>query len=100
MTVPLRPMTAALLDAEDRGSAAFCRVLDCPEPEIWLPEFQTPNLRASMCQMLTDHASDPGFGGRYIQANGIPVGTCGFKGPPDIEGMVESGYSVIPPARR
>jgi ribosomal-protein-alanine N-acetyltransferase len=30
------------------------------------------------------------------RTNGAPVGTCGFKGPPDADGMVEIAYGVAP----
>ncbi len=30
------------------------------------------------------------------QADGAVVGQCGFKGPPDAEGIVEIGYGVVP----
>jgi RimJ/RimL family protein N-acetyltransferase len=33
-------------------------------------------------------------------SDGVVVGHCGFHGPPDDDGMVEIGYSVIPHFRR
>jgi len=30
------------------------------------------------------------------QNSGTPVGSCGFKGPPDAEGMVEIAYAIHP----
>jgi [ribosomal protein S5]-alanine N-acetyltransferase len=96
MTTTIMPMTAALLDAEDQGNPDFCRLLGAPEPADWPPEFHGPTIRTWMRKMLADHVRDPGFGGHYILSDGQPVGTCGFKGPPDADGMVEIGYSVIP----
>ncbi len=99
-TVDIMPMTTALLDAEDQGLAAFCKALGCPCPAAWPPEFHGPETRARMRRMLAVPPRDAAFVGYYIRAGGVPAGTCGFKGPPDADGRVDIGYSVILPERR
>ena len=37
-----------------------------------------------------------GFESVLISGNEISVGECGFKGPPDAEGMVEIAYHTLP----
>jgi ribosomal-protein-alanine N-acetyltransferase len=93
--IHLLPMTADLLDAEDAGRPAF----PMPPPLDWPPEFHGPETRAWMRRMLTVTPGTP-FAGYYVLADGLPVGTSGFKGPPDASGRVDIGYSIVPSEQR
>jgi RimJ/RimL family protein N-acetyltransferase len=92
-------MTIDLLDAEDRGISDLCVLLGCGAPTLWPPEFHGPDTRRWMRRLL-DEAEDSTFTGYSIVAELRPVGTCGFKGPPDAEGRVDIGYSIVAPERK
>ncbi|MEW6159786.1 MAG: GNAT family N-acetyltransferase [Verrucomicrobiota bacterium] len=57
------------------------------------------HVSAAWLEMLENsELMDPWIHGFRILgvADGILVGQCGFKGPPDTEGMVEIAYGVLP----
>jgi [ribosomal protein S5]-alanine N-acetyltransferase len=92
--------TCAVLDAEDRGAAELAVLLGVAPPQSWPPEFNGPQTRAWMRQMLAEHKDEPGYGSWYIVADGRLAGICGYKGPPNGNGEVEIGYSVVEGDRR
>ena len=98
--VAIIPATIALLDIEERGPEALTTALGVRPPAEWPPEFNGEAYRRWQRSLLSAHPNEPGFAGYYLVGDGELVGTCGFKGPPSAEGMVEIGYSVIAPRRR
>lgn len=89
------PASLATLAAEDHGGEELAKLLGVAPPLSWPPAFNGPETRAWMRRLITDHPGRPGFGNRYIVADGRLVGVCGCKGPPNAEGMTEIGYAVI-----
>jgi len=85
--------------AEIEDAAALGRLLDAEIPVDWPPE----SVRDALPLFLARHRSHPewtGWLGWYairldLHAD-VLCGSVGFKGPPDADGMVEIGYSVLP----
>jgi ribosomal-protein-alanine N-acetyltransferase len=92
--------TAALLDAEEQGTPDLVRALGVREPPEWPPEFNGPEYRQWQRNLFAAHPDEPGYAGWYVIGAGELVGTAGYKGPPNPTGIVEVGYSIIPPRRR
>src|SRR5690606_23691775 len=95
LPLPLDAMKA--LVAGERGRAGELTGID-------LPEFFTEERMLWLCnyriaQIEADPSSAPWLV-RVVVADGHAVGHAGFHGPPDENGMVEIGYSVVPEFRR
>ena len=92
------------LDAEDISAEALCVRLEVLPPPSWPPEFNGPETRAWLRNLMTTDAGSAGWLGYYVIATigGKPMlaGTAGFKGRPDENGEVEIGYSIILEMRR
>ena len=87
--------TPALLLAEDEGGAEIAAGLGVAPPADWPPEHNDEATRAWMRELLEDYPHEPGYGTWYIVAGGRLTGVCGFKGPPNADGEVELGYSIV-----
>jgi ribosomal-protein-alanine N-acetyltransferase len=87
--------TPDMLDAEDAGGQAIGARLGVAAPVSWPPEHNDDATRAWMRELLEDLPHEPGYVCWYIIALGRLVGICGFKGPPNADGEVEIGYSVV-----
>lgn len=98
----LIPTTARLVSAELAGE--LHAAIGIPLAHDWPPE----HWDAGVLRWLLDTAAQPGFdpawSGYYVvlcePATGVVVGTAGFKTPPDVHGVVELGYSVVPSHQR
>jgi [ribosomal protein S5]-alanine N-acetyltransferase len=92
------------LDAEDKSAEALCGLLNVSPPPSWPPEYNGPETRAWLRNLMTADAASAGWVGYYVIAkvDGKPMlaGTAGFKGKPDENGEVEIGYSIIPELHR
>ena len=92
------------LDAEDNSAEALCALLNVSIPPSWPPEYNGPETRAWLRNLMTADAGSVGWLGYYVIAtvDGQPLlaGTAGFKGGPDENGEVEIGYSIITELRR
>ncbi|MDO9337501.1 MAG: GNAT family N-acetyltransferase [Caulobacter sp.] len=88
------------LDAEDIGGEALADLLGLPAPPVWPPEHNDHDTRNWTRDMMAKHPDEPGYSFWYIVADGELAGIGGYKGPPDAEGVVEIGYSVIEPLQR
>jgi ribosomal-protein-alanine N-acetyltransferase len=91
--------TKALAAAEIEDRAKFAKLLGALVPETWPPE----NLRDVLDYfygLYKEHPEWKGWLGWYaVRVDGdcpILCGSVGFKGPPDVQGMAEVGYSVLP----
>jgi RimJ/RimL family protein N-acetyltransferase len=98
--VSIVPVTIALLDSEASGPEQLCLALHVELPPVWPPEFNGEPYRQWQRNLLGQWPDEPGYAGYYVIGDGELVGTCGFKGPPGESGMVEIGYSIVPPRRR
>jgi len=87
------PALRCLADGDLDGAA---RVLGRPVPASLLGDFVP-------WEVFVDRRAEPGAEGWTIQLaleDGVVVGHAGFHEPPDAEGVVEIGYTVVPDARR
>jgi len=95
----LVPATEESVRAEIEDVPALGRLLDAEIPADWPPE----SVRDALPLFLEWHRSHPEWTGwlgwyaiRLDGHAGVLCGSVGFKGPPDTDGMVEIGYSVLP----
>jgi len=92
------------LDAEDNSTEALCALLHVSPPPSWPPEYNGPETRAWLRDLMKADAESMGWLGYYVTAtvDGQPMlaGTAGFKGRPDENGQVEIGYSIVPELHR
>ena len=92
--------SVAALDAEESSVDALCALLGVAQPVEWPPPFSDSGvLDWFRQQLLADQALAPWLG--YYIVSRIDdqdtlVGTAGYKGPPDLRGVVEIGYSIVP----
>ena len=93
-------VTADSLDAEDIGGEALAGLLGLSPPSVWPPEHNDRATRDWTRDLLARHPEEPGYAFWYLIAGDELAGICGYKGPPDGEGVVEIGYSVIEPMQR
>lgn len=100
----LVPATLELLNAELEGRDSFERVLGVPVPAEWPPEYYDRAATEHTLNCLTNHPDKPGWWLYYIilvhQDEPVAVGTSGYTGPPDADGIVELGYGVLPDFQR
>ena len=92
--------TLRLLNLEAAGAARLAAALGVAAPVHWPPEFNGEAYRDWQRDLLAQHPGEPGFAGWYVIGGSELVGTAGFKGPPDVAGRVEIGYSIIAPRQR
>ncbi|MEO7224263.1 MAG: GNAT family N-acetyltransferase [Devosia sp.] len=93
--VTLIATSLAALDAEEAGGAELARLLAVKPPPSWPPEHSDADTREWMRNLLRRHPDEPGYSAWYLIAEGELVGNMGYTGPPDAEGAVEIGYSVV-----
>ena len=98
----LLPATVPRLEAELESDARLGLLLDAQVPYGWPPgEYDGPAIRYFL-ERLIENPDAVGWYGWYAllrsSAGGsrILVGAGGFFGPPNAEGLVEIGYSVLP----
>lgn len=95
----LVPATVELAEAQLRGREALGELLDADVPNSWPPPLEN---RETM-RWTRDHLRrDPEGTGWYawfvLEKSGSRphlVGTAGFKGRPNADGVVELGYAII-----
>lgn len=99
MRVVLRDFTPALLSAEDVSAAALSKALGVAEPASWPPRFNDADTRRWFREKLETDPSVSGWLGVYVIAEidgqATLAGAAGYKGPPDADGTVEIGYSIV-----
>lgn len=97
--------TPAMLLGE-LGEGSLADAVGASVPDGWPPELFDADAVAWMLGWVTDHAADARWGPYYIvlrddaEGGRTLVGTGGYKGPPDEEGRVEIGYSILPAFQR
>jgi RimJ/RimL family protein N-acetyltransferase len=95
----LRPATLELLEAELISPARLGELLEAVVPEGWPPgEYDREAIRLFR-DALAANPDLSGWYGWYALALGgernVLVGAGGFFGPPDRDGQIEIGYSVV-----
>ena len=91
--------TEALAEAELGAREKLSKLLGALVPETWPPD----NLRDVLEYFYALYREHPEWEGwlawyavRIDSGHSILCGSVGFRGPPDKQGMVEIGYSVLP----
>lgn len=100
----LVPATLAMLQAElDINHTQLFNHLDVSPPPYWPPELNDKDSFGHFLNILKTVLNSQGWGA-YYAINSKPtralVGTGGFVVPPDTEGSVEIGYSILRPNQR
>lgn len=97
--------TLGHLEAELAGSASLAALLGVEVPASWPPgEYDRNAQEYFQGRLAAASPADAGWFGWYVIATEPPsasptlVAAAGFLGPPDEDGTVEIGYSVIPEA--
>ena len=102
--ISLIAITFEHLDAEDISAEALSSLLNVFPPPSWPPEYNGPETRAWLRNLMAADASSIGWLGYYVIATvdgqRLLAGTAGFKGRPDENAEVEIGYSVVPELQR
>jgi RimJ/RimL family protein N-acetyltransferase len=96
----LVPGTPALGRAEIGDRARFAALLGADVPASWPPPENDENTMRFFTEYVESHPDGVGWAAWYILLRGeggrkTAVGTCGFKGGPDGNGTVETGYSIL-----
>ena len=95
----LVPASPELARAEINDRDRFAALLGAAVPANWPPETLADALEFFL-GLLEQNPGWPGWLGWYAVERGtdgdVLVANGGFKGPPDEQGQVEIGYSVLP----
>jgi [ribosomal protein S5]-alanine N-acetyltransferase len=92
------PAMQLLLDGDLAGASAVAGVELSP---YFVSERAQRLWQRRITQIAEDPASEPWVARAAIsEETGYAVGYAGFHGPPDADGMVEVGYTVVPESRR
>jgi RimJ/RimL family protein N-acetyltransferase len=95
----LIPGTLDLVLAEINDRRRLEKLLGAGVPDAWPPEFNDSSTQAFFLTQLTEDPAAVGWWGWYfvIRQPGerVLIGNGGFKGRPNPEGVVETGYSVL-----
>jgi RimJ/RimL family protein N-acetyltransferase len=98
--------TSGLLRAEISDRERFARLLEAGVHPAWAQELDYQEVMGSMAQRIQDAPDETGWWSWYfvlhnrMTGHRMLIGNGGFKGPPDDEGTVEIGYSLLPPYRK
>lgn len=98
----LQPAGTAELEAELAGRAFLEECLGARVPPDWPPELYDEAALRHTLDVVESAGGESAWALYYMvdRAVGVAIGVCGFKGPPDADGVVEIGYSVVPAFRR
>jgi RimJ/RimL family protein N-acetyltransferase len=110
ISIQLKTPRLTLLGADDvilnaalSGRNALQAALGVEVPGEWPPEHLDSNALEWVRNALDKLPHDTPWRMYLIVLDALPqtlIGTCGFKGPPDADGEVEIGYSVLPAFQR
>jgi [ribosomal protein S5]-alanine N-acetyltransferase len=97
----LVPALLAHADATIAGSEAVASLLQVLVPPSWPPELLDPGALEFFRDKLRADESQAAWWFYFVLLRGANspstlIGSAGFKGPPDADGMVEIGYGVLP----
>jgi RimJ/RimL family protein N-acetyltransferase len=100
----LVPSDPSLASSEGSNRPAFFRALGVLPSPVWPPELQDENTIAYNQQQLARGDSQSGWWCWYFiletEDGARLIGSGGFFGPPDPDGSVEIGYSILNEFRR
>ena len=98
----LRAAGAADLEAELAGTEQLAARLGVRLPAEWPPELYDEAALRWTLDLVRAAGGDTPWAMYYVVEPqlGTAVGVCGYKGPPDADGSVELGYSIVGEFRR
>src|SRR5512133_2986709 len=102
----LIPTTPPTLSAGLVSNSALAHALGMDVPPSWPPELYDDDAVLWTLRVLESGRCPPEWSSYYfaerptLPARPRLVGVGGFKGPPNAEGAVEIGYSIVPEVRR
>ena len=97
----LRNATEAMIGLELDDRPGFERSLGVRVPLQWPPEILAGAVPIFQARLANEPDLSPGWLAWYMilkddgGSGPVLIGNCGFKGPPDSDGMVEISYSVL-----
>jgi RimJ/RimL family protein N-acetyltransferase len=95
----LVPFTLELILAEINDRHRLEQLLDARVPKAWPPPFNDSSTQAFFLTQITEDPDAVGWWGWYFilrrPESRVLIGNGGFKGRPNAEGVVETGYSVL-----
>jgi ribosomal-protein-alanine N-acetyltransferase len=99
------PATKAIVTAELSGRMDLSREIGADVPISWPPEHFDRSSAEALLAMLEADPESLGWGTWYVVRHDmlrfpIVIGVCGYKGPPDENGTVEIGCSILVDHRR
>ncbi len=99
----LVPATVTLLDAELDSREALAGLLGAAVPDDWPPGEHDRGAAELFRARLAEDPDAVGWYGWYAilpsPAGSVLIGSGGYLGPPDADGTVEIGYSILPAYR-
>jgi RimJ/RimL family protein N-acetyltransferase/uncharacterized damage-inducible protein DinB len=97
----LVPATPDLVRADLAGPARLAAALGHPVPESWPPPlYDRAAMEQALAQLEAGGTPEPWTLHYVIGPEGAVAGIGGYKGPPDRDGTVEIGYSILPAFQR
>jgi ribosomal-protein-alanine N-acetyltransferase len=99
------PGTPDLGRAELEDRQRFAALLGAEVPATWPPPENDEQSMTFFTEYVEQHPDAVGWAAWYILLRGeggrkTAIGTCGFKGEPDVSGTAETGYSILPEHQR
>jgi predicted cupin superfamily sugar epimerase/GNAT superfamily N-acetyltransferase len=93
----LAAATVDLVHAELRSREALGAGLRAAIPDEWPPQFNDEATLRYILERLSRGREHRGWWSWYVieRSTRTAIGICGLKGPPDADGLVEVGYSIL-----
>ncbi len=97
----LVPATEAMLQAELQSPVQFSKLINAQVPQKWPPELYDRRVVQFVLERMSNDARETGWWIWYnillgtAQSGDLLIGTLGFKGRPNENGIVEIGYSLL-----
>jgi RimJ/RimL family protein N-acetyltransferase len=94
---------ADIAQAEIEHSERFAETLRAAIPSDWPPPLNDSDSMNWFLRMIRERPDAQGWYAWYFVLRGsedVVIGNGGFKGPPDGDGVVEVGYSILPAYHR
>lgn len=95
-------ITPQLAEANLNDPDELARLLDARVATTWPPEHWEPQAIRWLLDAARSHPHERGWFAWYVvcreAASGVGrtlIGTCGFKGPPGEDGVIEVGYGIV-----